>query len=158
MTAERLARRRWRPIGIGGAIDQIAAGSQAQQCRGPEKEWEQASCGTTIFVGNLDYKAGVGDIWRALEQVGKVKDVQVLRDWATGWHKGCALATFATHENKMHALRRGRLVVGSRCARLLESHVELRNLHHNGINGPERQDNIRGMGSWKKWPNWEGYN
>ena len=73
-----------------------------------------------VFVGNLAYGVGEQELRTAMSCIGRVSQVQVLRDWNTERHKGCARVHFTSAADRLRALSWEGVWLRGRRARVLE--------------------------------------
>ena len=60
--------------------------------------------GRKLYVGNLPYEAGEGDLQDLFAQAGTVDTVKVMRDMATGRARGFAFVEMSTDEEAKRAI------------------------------------------------------
>jgi cold-inducible RNA-binding protein len=60
--------------------------------------------GRKLYVGNLPYSIGEGELQDLFAQAGKVESVKVMRDMATGRARGFGFVEMATDEEAQRAI------------------------------------------------------
>lgn len=60
--------------------------------------------GRRLYVGNLPYETGEGDLQELFGRAGTVDDVKVVRDMATGRTRGFAFVEMSTDEEAQRAI------------------------------------------------------
>jgi cold-inducible RNA-binding protein len=58
-----------------------------------------------LFVGNLPYETGEGDLQALFSRAGTVESVKVMRDMATGRARGFAFVEMSSSEEAQHAIQ-----------------------------------------------------
>ena len=74
----------------------------------------------TVFVGNLAYEASETDLWLALQRIGPVRRVYIVKVPGTERSRGCAFVDFEDHEGKLRALQTTTLCLWDRQLRIAE--------------------------------------
>jgi cold-inducible RNA-binding protein len=65
---------------------------------------ESTIVGRRLFVGNLPYEVGEGDLEQLFGQIGPVDSVRVMRDMATGRARGFAFVEMSTDADAERAI------------------------------------------------------
>jgi cold-inducible RNA-binding protein len=60
--------------------------------------------GRKLYVGNLPYETGEGELQELFAQAGNVETVKVMRDMATGRARGFAFVEMSTDEEAQRAI------------------------------------------------------
>lgn len=109
---------------------------------------------TSLYVGNLPYAVSESDLSGLFTPFGRVEEVRIITDPATGRSKGYAFVTLATRSDAEKALRRlngkdfrGRNLKVGEARRKKEQQVSERKRK----TGPPSRPAVRFPSDWNTW-------
>jgi len=92
------------PLFLSFNVSQSAPRTRIRTSAGISREQQEHTVSRKLYVGNLPYSIGEGELQELFSKAGNVESVKVMRDMATGRARGFAFVEMATDEEAQKAI------------------------------------------------------